>query len=401
MKICIVIDDYLPESIKVAAKMMHDLAVEFRSRNHQVTVITPGIGFREAYTSQIVDGVNVLKFPSGEIKNVSKIKRLINELLLSRRAWLSLEKFFSENKHDCIIYYSPSIFWSGLIFKLKRLWGVPSYLILRDLFPQWVIDSGIIGKNSPLAFFFRYFEKLNYKAADRIGIQSPENLKWFASNRPSFKNTHVLFNWASIRQVKKSTDKYRKQLGIEDKIVYFYGGNIGQAQDMMNLIRLAKRMKIHAEVHFVLVGAGDEVDLVRKAIQIENLHNVSLLDPVSQAEYEEMLGEFDVGLFTLNPLHKTHNFPGKILGYMAQEKPILGSVNKGNDLEGIVHDANAGLISLSGDDDKFYENARSLLNRRYRMELGKNGRELLDSTFSTGSAADKILNSLNGATAPI
>ena len=55
-----------------------------------------------------------------------------------------------------------------------------------------------------------------------------------------------------------------------------------------------------------------------------------------------MLAEFDVGLFTLHKDHTTHNFPGKLLGYMVQRLPILGSINKGNDLKEIVENANAG-----------------------------------------------------------
>ena len=42
LRICILIDDYLPFSIKVAAKMMHELAVELKTkRGHAVTVVTP------------------------------------------------------------------------------------------------------------------------------------------------------------------------------------------------------------------------------------------------------------------------------------------------------------------------------------------------------------------------
>ena len=41
MRICLIIDDYLPESIKIGAKMMHELAIELISQGHKVVVITP------------------------------------------------------------------------------------------------------------------------------------------------------------------------------------------------------------------------------------------------------------------------------------------------------------------------------------------------------------------------
>ena len=43
MRICLIIDDYLPESIKVGAKMMHELACELKVQGHEVTVVTPSI----------------------------------------------------------------------------------------------------------------------------------------------------------------------------------------------------------------------------------------------------------------------------------------------------------------------------------------------------------------------
>ena len=41
MRICLIVDDYLPGSTKIGAKMMHDLALEFLSRGDVVSVITP------------------------------------------------------------------------------------------------------------------------------------------------------------------------------------------------------------------------------------------------------------------------------------------------------------------------------------------------------------------------
>ncbi len=44
MNICLIIDDYLPASIKVGAKMMHELAQKFIIKGHSAIVITPWLG---------------------------------------------------------------------------------------------------------------------------------------------------------------------------------------------------------------------------------------------------------------------------------------------------------------------------------------------------------------------
>ena len=87
MNICLIIDDYLPDSIKVGAKMMHELAVQFVARGYTVTVITPAPSLLTRSEITVLDGVTVCRFKSGEIKNVSKVKRAINETLLSYYAW--------------------------------------------------------------------------------------------------------------------------------------------------------------------------------------------------------------------------------------------------------------------------------------------------------------------------
>ena len=73
MKICLIIDDYMPNSIKIAAKMMHELAIEFIQNGHEVSVITPDIKINEKIKIDNLDGVKIYRFKSGEIKNVSKV----------------------------------------------------------------------------------------------------------------------------------------------------------------------------------------------------------------------------------------------------------------------------------------------------------------------------------------
>jgi glycosyltransferase involved in cell wall biosynthesis len=391
MKICLIVDDYMPHSIKVAAKMMHELAQEYVKQGHSVSVITPDYNLKSNMKISTLDGVEIISFKSGKIKNVSKVKRAINETLLSYNAWSRCKKYFIENPHDMIVYYSPSIFFGSLVRQLKKLWGVQSYLILRDIFPQWAIDNSLLKENSLITKYFKYFEKVNYDNADVIGLMSDKNLEWFENYYKTDKKLEVLYNWADVQKVESEISKYRKELELEDKVVFFYGGNMGHAQDMMNIIRLAIGLQKYEEAHFVLVGAGDEVELVKEAIKKNSLTNMTLLPAVNQEEFKQMLSEFDVGLFTLNKDHITHNFPGKLLGYMVQSMPILGSINPGNDLKNILDVYKAGYISVNGEDDIFLEGAVKLLDENERIRVGSNANNLLCSKFSIKFASQQIL----------
>jgi O26-antigen biosynthesis N-acetyl-L-fucosamine transferase len=392
VNICLIIDDYLPRSIKIGAKMMHDLAVELRSQGHSITVITPEPTLESRHQIETLDGVTICRFRTGDIKNTSKLKRAINESLLSLRAWHAFKNYYQENPQDLIVYYSPTIFWGVLVNKLKKLWGAKSYLILRDLFPQWVIDNGMLKERSPIARYFRFFERLNYNAADRIALQSPRNMDIFQRMSSVRKPLDLLYNWAPDVQEEGGGD-YKRKLGLEEKVVFFYGGNIGHAQDMMNIVRLAYAMRNEVRAQFVLVGDGDEVSLVREAIAQHKAGNMTLLASVSQDEYKKMLKSFDIGLFSLHRDHTAHNFPGKLLGYMSEKHPILGSVNPGNDLKEIVEEAGAGFISVNGDDAELLANAQKLLNDELRVVVGENAKRLLSSKFSVRAAARTVLSS--------
>ena len=390
MKICIVVDDYMPNSIKVGAKMMHELACEFVNQGHVVSVITPDTKVSSISVEQL-DGITVYRFNSGEIKNVGKVKRAINETLLSWNAWKNCKNIFKKNPHDLIVYYSPTIFFGLLVYLLKKEWNAKSYLVLRDFFPQWTIDNKILKKHSPITYYFKFFERINYTVADRIGVMSEKNLEWFKEYYKTDKPLEVLYNWANLQKFEKKNDKYRKMLGLEDKVVFFYGGNLGHAQDMMNIVRLAINMKDEKQAHFVLVGAGDEYELIKDTIKRKDIRNITLLPSVNQEEFKQMLSEFDVGLFTLSKNHITHNFPGKLLGYMVQGLPILGSINPDNDLKNILEEYEAGLVTINGEDQLFYENAKKFLNEKFRLQIGKNAKRLLIDKFSVESAAEQIV----------
>ena len=392
MKICLIVDDYMPNSIKIAAKMMHELAIELNKQGHEITVLTPCNTISKSIDIIKLDNINVYRFKVGAIKNVAKVKRAINETLLSYNAWKSCKNLLINDKHDLIIYYSPTIFFGPLIAKLKKLWNVPSYLILRDIFPQWTIDNGILKENSIITKYFEFFESINYKHADKIGLMSQKNLEWFNKKYNLNNKTELLYNWASNTPLTTKVNKYKKLYNLENKIVYFYGGNMGHAQDMMNIVRLAQNMKNHPDAHFVLVGAGDEVELIENKIIEDDIKNITLLPSVNQEEFKEMLSEFDIGLFTLNYNHQTHNFPGKLLGYMCESKPILGSVNPNNDLKDVIESANAGYISITGQDELLYENAVKLLDEKTRINMGENANNLLDRLFTVKSIAKQILS---------
>mgnify|MGYP002353415288 FL=1 len=140
-----------------------------------------------------------------------------------------------------------------------------------------------------------------YRAADVIGVQSPENLRYFReSERLSPFRSEVLYNWTTLNEENVPVSHYREKLGLEGKLVFFYGGNIGVAQDMDNILRLAESLRDHTEAFFLLVGEVRDAGRLRQTISDRGLANMLILDAVGQEEYLAMLSEFDIGLISLD-----------------------------------------------------------------------------------------------------
>jgi O26-antigen biosynthesis N-acetyl-L-fucosamine transferase len=278
------------------------------------------------------------------------------------------------------------------VARLKRAWGCPAYLVLRDIFPQWAVDAGIL-RRGLVWRFFRHRELQQYAAADVIAVQSPRNLDYFRRDpAPRRSELEVLYNWSPIDEGELPRSDLRARLGLGDEVVFFYGGNIGVAQEMDNILRLALAFPPEPRVAFVLVGEGSEVPRLKARIQAEGIHRVRILPAVGQRDYLAMLREVDVGLISLDRKLRTHNFPGKMLGYMQARLPILASLNPGNDLADLLDGHEAGLWAESGQDDALLKHALRLAGDvDLRRRIGANARALLESTFSAEAAARQVV----------
>jgi len=393
MRILLFVVYYFPSTAS-SAKLIYDLALEFKKMGHSVTVVAPDDSISSSFTYNIESGIEVIRIRTYKIKGAARLLRGFNELILSTTIWRKAKKYFLRNRFDLIAYYSPTIFFGPLIARLKKLYNCSAYLILRDIFPQWAVDVGILKAKGLFYKIIKLYEKKNYDASDCIGVQSAGDLKYFTDNGlDRIHNLEVLYNWMALDEKSVAKRSYRVKIGLNGKIVFFYGGNIGLAQDVDNLLRLAENLAKEPKAHILLVGDGSEVPRVKRVINQKGLTNITIHAPVPQEDYMTMLSEFDVGLISLDKNFRTHNFPGKMLGYMYHSKPILASINAGSDLKNVLDAHQAGLVCYNGEDDIFCEYAIRLVNdENFRKNLGRNARSLLESKFSVTTAANLILS---------
>ncbi len=396
MRIAIIADTYPPLKISGAVQM-RDLVAEFAAQGHEPVVIVPASDLAEPWKIERTGSVTVLRVRTPPTKRVNYVRRTINELRLPYVLLRAMGRSGLRKLHfDGIVWYSPTIFLGPIIKRLRRESGCRSYLILRDIFPEWAVDMGLMSR-SPAYWFFKWIERAQYSVADTIGVQTEANRpymsKW-AKARPG-RALEVLQNWLSpAPSVGCSIDVSKTKLA--GRTIFVYAGNMGVAQGMDVFIELAVRMRDRKDIGFLYVGGGSDTARFAATVEREGLDNVLFHKEIEPTEITGLLEQCHVGVVALDPRHKSHNIPGKFLTYMQAGIPVLARINPHNDLESLINDERVGKVCTGGDAATLQRLVEELVADRDMLDGAKErGRALWMRLFSTKAAVEQIVRAID------
>ena len=379
-----------------AAVLMKALADEFVQQGNKPFVFFPDGTIKEDYICENQEGVIIFRFRCPMARDKNYVMRFLLELLMPYIIWRKFLKYAPKELHiDHVICYSPSIFFGPLINRLKTKYGCFSYLILRDIFPTWAVDLGLIKRDGVIHRVLSYVERNLYKASDVIGVQSRNNLSYFLPQNFRTNRIEVLNNWYRPFPSRPSRSIKIKNTKLAGKNIFVYTGNFGVAQGLNNFINLLSKFKDEENVGFVFIGRGSEYSqLMRKAYNLK-IENVLFYPEVLPEEIMSIYNQCDIGLVLLDRKHTTHNIPGKFLSYMNAGLPVFAFLNPGNDLFKIISTNNVGVaIETGGEHDLLLEGEKAiklLSDKSIRSRC----KMLAKKEFSSENAAKQIINSLH------
>jgi len=342
----VLIADVFPPLRSSGAVQLRDLSLEIIRQGHKVIVMIPSNDIEEAWSLEDMEGVGVLRLKAPQTRDTGYVRRTINEFLMPFYMLYNLRKSSLSNmRWDGIIWYSPTIFLGPIVKSLKKASGCRSYLIVRDIFPDWAVDMGLLNRGL-LYRFFKRIERYQYSIADVIGVQTPANLPlfdfWASATK---KRVEVLQNWlAEAPDIGCSISIADSPLA--GRTIFVYAGNMGVAQGMAILIDLAEGLQDRHDIGFIFVGRGSDADVLRDDVKARGLENVIFRDEIAPSEIPGLYAQCHIGIVALDPRHKTHNLPGKFLTYMQGGLPVLASINLGNDLAKIIESEAVGRVCL-------------------------------------------------------
>jgi glycosyltransferase involved in cell wall biosynthesis len=384
----VILTDYFQPIIKSGSIIIGDLSEELINQGHKVSIVTFVNVQDEECKVSLDNNLQIIRIRCRS-RSYGMLGRLWAEQRYSKKIIKNLIKlnFFS---YDAIICYSPSIFYGPAIKWLKTRNNVKAYLVIRDIFPKWALDSNLIRKGV-FYYYLKTIEKKLYSNSDIIGIEAKSDLDYFINyqSEKSFK-VEVLSNWGSEQEIKNVNFPHTF---LDDTMVNIvYGGNISSAQNLLSLIDMIDHTILEERAFLTIMGSGNQFDAIKEIIRRKKLKNIILMPLVEKDQYISIMSNADIGLVSLGSQMRSNNYPLKMIGYMQLGKPILASVNKNNEIFNLINENKIGFVSEASNQKEFNNNLNLLItnNDNIRRKQGQNGIKLFNDKYTAKVATSQI-----------
>jgi len=381
---------------------MQDLAEELTLRGNKVTIVTSypkmnlaqaqkGRSFRAYSRENRIDVIRA-KAPIHPHEKKHFIIRGILYLALPYIFFLNIRKYVA-NGIDAVIVYSPPLTLAMVGGLVKKTYGAKFVLNVQDIFPQNAIDLGIL-TNPVMIRFFKAIERKAYVDADAVTVHSAGNYRFLThTNRCSADKLSTLSNWIDLNGSKGSTisGRFRDIYGLGNRFVFFFGGVMGPSQDLDVIVDAARELRKFEDIVFLMVGDGLEKERLERRVTDHRMKNIVFGPFLDKDDYRALLKEVDVGLVCLSAKNQTPVVPGKLLGYMSAELPVLALLNRESDGHQIVREATCGYSGISDDPEQAFRLMLKIYRDRDKLaQLGRNGLEYARKHFSKKVCVGKM-----------
>lgn len=377
-----------------------DLMREFIRKGVTPYIVIPGER-RYGKPEEVFEsfGARILRVKTLNIQKSNFIEKGISTLLLESQYMAAIKRHWKGVRFDLCMYSTPPITFNKIIAWQKKQ-GVPTYLLLKDIFPQNAVDLGLFSKKSPIYWFFRWKEKKLYTLSDRIGCMSPANVRFVLEHNPNLKSKKI--------EICPNSIELRKEVSIKDKLIltkygiptskllFIYGGNLGKPQGIDFLIQLLNELKDREDLHVCVVGSGTEGKKLHNWYERVNPKSVTLMNAMPKNDYDKLVSAADIGMVFLDRRFTIPNFPSRILSYLENRQPVFLATDKNTDMGKIAMRNGFGVWCESGDINTAIENINSLVNSRsMRINLGEAGYQFLVNNYTVDKSVNVILRGLS------
>ncbi|MDE1154155.1 MAG: glycosyltransferase WbuB [Acidobacteriaceae bacterium] len=345
MRILIYGLNYAPEMTGIG-KYTGEMAEWLAERGHEVRVVTappyyPAWKIREDYRGQwfrkesAPGRPTVFRVPLWVPEKPTGMKRLLH---LASFACGSLPVALAQTLWEPQVVFTvePTFFSAPFAAAVARLSGAKSWLHVQDFEVDAAFELGLLPSDGPIHKIATGLEALFTRAFDAVSSISQKMVERSLSKGVSAEKTVLFPNWVDIDLVHpmSSDTTFRRDLGLEEKVVVLYSGNMGGKQGLEMLAPLARACSTNPSLHFLFCGDGAFRPQLEE--QVQGLANVTLLPLQPLAKLNALLNTADIHLLPQRAGAADLVMPSKLTGMLSSGRPVIATVDHGTQVAMVV-----------------------------------------------------------------
>ena len=297
---------------------------------------------------------------------------------------------------DVVIGTSPPIFQAVSAWLVSALRRRPFVLEVRDLWPEFAIDMGVL-KSPLLIRLARALERFLYRRAAHLVVNSPAYRDYLIEHGVPEAKVTLVPNGVDPNMFDPQGDgrEFRSRWGLpEDAFVATYAGALGMANDIPTILRAAQQLADDPSIRIALVGDGKERARLEATVREEGLANVVFTGSVPKSEMPAVLAGSDACIATLMdiPMFRT-TYPNKVFDYMAAARPTVLAID--GVIRAVVEACDGGIFVPPGDSGALAEAIRRLAgDREAAAAMGSRARSYVVEHFDRRQQAEQFADVL-------
>lgn len=287
--------------------------------------------------SQIIDGIEYLWLKTPPYHG-NGVKRFLSMLVFTAKLWCMTKKIVSIFHPDAVIASSTYPLDNYPARRIARKSGGIHIYEIHDLWPLSPMEIGGMSPHHPFVVLMQHAENYAYRHCSAVlSILPKAKEHCVAHGLPADRFFHVPNgiaedDWTTPEPLSDEYKRLIDKLKSEGDFLVGYLGGHALSNALDTLLDTAKIVSTNG-IKFILVGNGVEKQHLMQRADNEHINNVYFLPPINKSMVPSFLEAMDalyIG-WKKNPLYRFGISPNKIFDYMMSGKPVVHSVEAGND----------------------------------------------------------------------
>ncbi len=340
-------------------------------------------------------GVEIFRVAGTRLdKNVIAF-RLINMVTLSTTVFMNALHRLAAGDRVLVVTNPPTM---PFIVALASLFRGASYtLLIHDNYPEILIAAKKLREDSFVATLLAYFNRWLYKYAAKIIVVGRDMEELVARKTEGLDIPIVTIpNWAELESVSpepRQNNPLLTELGIGDRFVFLYAGNMGHPNDLESIVECAEKLLSETRIHFVFLGTGVKRQWLIEQVKSRSLSNVTVLNPRPRGEQRVFLNACDVALVSLVEKMQGVSVPSRTYNILAAGKPIIALTEQNTELAWLIEEEQVGWTVPPGCPDELLTTIRHVIDQNLELvKMGERARVTAETKYSLNTAIEKYRN---------